>query len=45
MLLRFERAVDKNQDQRSKYPNDPTKYVLCNSNLVIAHLSRQVHRL
>lgn len=39
MLLRFERAVDKNQDQRSKYPNDPTKYVLYNSNLVITHLS------
>lgn len=27
MLLRFERAVDKNQDQRSKYPNDPTKFI------------------
>lgn len=26
MLLKFERAVDKNQDQRSKYPDDPTKY-------------------
>ncbi|KAJ7095435.1 Catenin-beta-like protein [Mycena belliarum] len=27
MLLRFERAVNKNQDQRSKYPNDPTKFI------------------
>jgi beta-catenin-like protein 1 len=27
MLLRFERAVNKNQDQRSKYPDDPTKCV------------------
>ena len=27
MLLRFERAVNKNQDQRSKHPDDPTKYV------------------
>ena len=26
MLLRFERAIDKNQDQRSKYPDDPTKW-------------------
>ncbi|KAI6164904.1 hypothetical protein EDD17DRAFT_1775247 [Pisolithus thermaeus] len=25
-LTRFERAVNKNQDQRSKYPDDPTKY-------------------
>jgi beta-catenin-like protein 1 len=24
-LLRFERAMNKNQDQRSKWPNDPTK--------------------
>ena len=24
-LTRFERAVNKNQDQRSKYPDDPTK--------------------
>jgi beta-catenin-like protein 1 len=24
-LLRFERAANKNQEQRSKYPNDPTK--------------------
>ncbi|CAK5275538.1 unnamed protein product [Mycena citricolor] len=27
MLLRFERAVNKNQDHRSKYPNDPTKFI------------------
>lgn len=26
VLLRFERAIDKNQSQRSKYPDDPTKY-------------------
>ena len=25
MLLRFERAVNKNQEQRSKYPDDPSK--------------------
>ncbi|KAJ7129617.1 DUF1716-domain-containing protein [Mycena epipterygia] len=27
MLLRFERAVNKNQDHRSKYPGDPTKFI------------------
>ncbi|KAJ3484557.1 hypothetical protein NLI96_g5564 [Meripilus lineatus] len=27
LLLRFERAVNKNQDQRSKYPDDPTKFI------------------
>ncbi|TFK43491.1 Catenin-beta-like protein [Crucibulum laeve] len=27
MLLRFERAVNKNQDQRSKYPDDPSKFI------------------
>ncbi|KAF5388033.1 hypothetical protein D9615_000453 [Tricholomella constricta] len=27
MLLRFERAVNKNQDLRSKYPDDPTKFI------------------
>jgi len=26
-LLKFERAANKNQDQRSKYPNDPTKFI------------------
>ncbi|KAG6816922.1 hypothetical protein H0H87_001624 [Tephrocybe sp. NHM501043] len=27
MLLRFERALNKNQDLRSKYPEDPTKFI------------------
>ncbi|KAJ7498873.1 Catenin-beta-like protein [Mycena latifolia] len=27
MLLRFERAVNKNQEHRSKYPDDPTKFI------------------
>ncbi|THH32917.1 hypothetical protein EUX98_g1307 [Antrodiella citrinella] len=27
VLLRFERAANKNQDQRSKYPDDPTKFI------------------
>ncbi|KAJ7771414.1 Catenin-beta-like protein [Mycena maculata] len=27
MLLRFQRAVNKNQDHRSKYPDDPTKFI------------------
>ncbi|KAF8621646.1 hypothetical protein AX15_007664 [Amanita polypyramis BW_CC] len=27
ILLRLERAVNKNQDQRSKYPDDPTKFI------------------
>jgi beta-catenin-like protein 1 len=27
LLLRFERAVNKNQDQRSKYPDDPSKFI------------------
>ncbi|KAG2013629.1 hypothetical protein CC2G_010514 [Coprinopsis cinerea AmutBmut pab1-1] len=26
-LLRLERAINKNQDQRSKYPDDPTKFI------------------
>ncbi|KAN0097242.1 Catenin-beta-like, Arm-motif containing nuclear domain containing protein [Tylopilus felleus] len=26
-LLRLERAVNKNQDQRSKYPDDPSKFI------------------
>ncbi|KAF8897577.1 Catenin-beta-like protein [Infundibulicybe gibba] len=26
-LLRLERALNKNQDQRSKYPNDPSKFI------------------
>ncbi|KAF9652244.1 DUF1716-domain-containing protein [Thelephora ganbajun] len=27
LLLRLERAANKNQDQRSKYPDDPTKFI------------------
>ncbi|KAF8529145.1 DUF1716-domain-containing protein [Hysterangium stoloniferum] len=27
LLLRFDRAVKKNQDQRSKYPDDPSKFI------------------
>ncbi|KAF9567315.1 DUF1716-domain-containing protein [Agrocybe pediades] len=27
LLLTFERAVNKNQDQRSKYPDDPTRFI------------------
>ncbi|RXW24656.1 hypothetical protein EST38_g1148 [Candolleomyces aberdarensis] len=27
LLLKLERAVNKNQDQRSKYPDDPTKFI------------------
>ncbi|KZT12457.1 DUF1716-domain-containing protein [Laetiporus sulphureus 93-53] len=27
LLLRFERAANRNQDQRSKYPDDPTKFI------------------
>ncbi|KZT19261.1 DUF1716-domain-containing protein [Neolentinus lepideus HHB14362 ss-1] len=27
LLLRFERAANKNQDQRSKYPDDPSKFI------------------
>ncbi|PSR77278.1 hypothetical protein PHLCEN_2v7971 [Hermanssonia centrifuga] len=27
LLTRFERAVNKNQNQRSKYPDDPTKFI------------------
>lgn len=33
MLLRLERAANKNQAQRSKYPDDPTKWVL-----VVSHV-------
>ncbi|KAI0089316.1 DUF1716-domain-containing protein [Irpex rosettiformis] len=33
LLLRFERAVNKNQDQRSKYPDDPTKFIESESDL------------
>ena len=38
LLLRFERAVNKNQDQRSKYPDDPTKYVSPNARVKSAKL-------
>ncbi|KZS97700.1 DUF1716-domain-containing protein [Sistotremastrum niveocremeum HHB9708] len=27
ILLRLDRAINKNQDQRSKYPDDPTKFI------------------
>ncbi|KAH9951592.1 Catenin-beta-like protein [Amylocystis lapponica] len=27
LLTRFERAANKNQDQRSKYPDDPTRFI------------------
>ncbi|KIY49252.1 DUF1716-domain-containing protein [Fistulina hepatica ATCC 64428] len=27
LLLQFDRAANKNQDQRSKYPDDPTKFI------------------
>ncbi|KAG9006053.1 hypothetical protein FRB94_001034 [Tulasnella sp. JGI-2019a] len=27
VLLRFERAIDKNHSQRSKYPDDPSKFI------------------
>ncbi|GJJ07565.1 hypothetical protein Clacol_001768 [Clathrus columnatus] len=36
ILLRFERAAKKNQDQRSKYPNDPTKFIDSEADLDMA---------
>lgn len=27
LILKLERAINKNQDQRSKYPDDPTKFI------------------
>ncbi|XP_006460303.1 hypothetical protein AGABI2DRAFT_220238 [Agaricus bisporus var. bisporus H97] len=36
MLLKFERAVNKNTDQRSKYPDDPTKFIDSEADLDIA---------
>ncbi|GLB33859.1 putative DUF1716-domain-containing protein [Lyophyllum shimeji] len=36
MLLRFERAVNKNQDLRSKYPDDPTKFIDSEADLDVA---------
>ena len=35
-LLRLERAINKNQDQRSKYPNDPTKFIDSEADLDVA---------
>ena len=39
-MLLFERAVNKNQDQRSKYPDDPSKSVLFkkNSDFILVNL-------
>ena len=49
LLLRFERASNKNQDQRSKYPDDPTKYYHCSLyeqvNLISAFLGLSTQRL
>ncbi|OSD04244.1 DUF1716-domain-containing protein [Trametes coccinea BRFM310] len=36
LLSRFEKAVNKNQDQRSKYPDDPTKFIDSEADLDIA---------
>ncbi|KXN89625.1 Beta-catenin-like protein 1, partial [Leucoagaricus sp. SymC.cos] len=36
ILLKFERAVDKNADQRSKYPDDPTKFIDSEADLDLA---------
>ncbi|KIP10420.1 hypothetical protein PHLGIDRAFT_125614 [Phlebiopsis gigantea 11061_1 CR5-6] len=36
VLLRFERAEKKNQDQRSKYPDDPTKFIDSEADLDLA---------
>ncbi|KAG5649019.1 hypothetical protein DXG03_000368 [Asterophora parasitica] len=36
MLLRFERAVNKNQDLRSKYSDDPTKFIDSEADLDVA---------
>ncbi|KAM5540507.1 hypothetical protein V8D89_005965 [Ganoderma adspersum] len=35
-LTRFERAANKNQDQRSKYPDDPTKFIESEADLDLA---------
>lgn len=35
-LLRLERAINKNQDQRSKYPNDPAKFIDSEADLDVA---------
>ncbi|OCH94113.1 DUF1716-domain-containing protein [Obba rivulosa] len=36
LLLRFQRAADKNQDQRSKYSDDPTKFIDSEADLDLA---------
>ncbi|KAF9453073.1 DUF1716-domain-containing protein [Macrolepiota fuliginosa MF-IS2] len=36
ILLKFERAVNKNTDQRSKYPDDPTKFIDSEADLDLA---------
>ncbi|RDX55607.1 DUF1716-domain-containing protein [Lentinus brumalis] len=36
LLARFERAANKNQDQRSKYPDDPTKFIDSEADLDLA---------
>ncbi|KAJ3565731.1 hypothetical protein NP233_g7450 [Leucocoprinus birnbaumii] len=36
LLLKFERAVNKNTDQRSKYPDDPTKFIDSEADLDLA---------
>ncbi|EIN10361.1 DUF1716-domain-containing protein [Punctularia strigosozonata HHB-11173 SS5] len=36
LLLRFQRAADKNQDQRSKWPDDPTKFIDSEADLDLA---------
>jgi beta-catenin-like protein 1 len=41
LLLRFDRAVKKNQEQRSKYPDDPSKSVLC---FTLVHITLTVGR-
>ncbi|KAI1795224.1 Catenin-beta-like protein [Ganoderma leucocontextum] len=36
LLTRFERAANKNQDQRSKHPDDPTKFIESEADLDVA---------
>ncbi len=43
LLTRFERAADKNQDQRSKWPDDPTKCVPIPNMPVTAHSLVQIY--
>jgi beta-catenin-like protein 1 len=35
-LLKLERAINKNQDQRSKYPDDPSKFIDSEADLDVA---------